>query len=386
MKRKVTACLLAVAMAALSLAALCMPAAATPPMEGDIWSVYTLVESANGLLTYGVPPESSYGEDGLNIRPAAKTEYTVQSDHAYPTEDGFFMELRIEDTELFSKKNQLVFHLWSQVGTIVGYDRSGSGYYGMITVAGDVHYLIGMGVVEGDGSGKEESKLFGVTKLRATRDAEGRFLYTFAAVDGVLYINGQALEQSQEITAFLHEVCSNGEVHVGATIVAAEGDDYTPLTLTRFGRTQATAAVPTNSSAPEPPAQETDSASPVDPEQPTEPDVPRDTDPSADPSETDDPAVMPEQTDTSTSVTEPADPSLDESGDSTHTSEGDGDPSDTAPSDGTGTVEDNMAQNTLDFFNKINVFGGCGSSLTLCGVTALAAILSAAALTLKKKD
>jgi hypothetical protein len=96
--------------------------------------------------------------------------------------------------------------------------------------------------------------------------------------------------------------------------------------------------------------------------------------------------VTPEQTDTSTSVTEPADPSQDESEDSTHTSEGDGEPSDTAPSDGTGTAEDNMAQNTLDFFNKINVFGGCGSSLTLCGVTALATILSATALTLKKKD
>lgn len=385
MKRRILTCLLAVTMIILSVTAVSFPAGAATPTTGEIWSVYTLVENQNGIPVYGTPPTFAYGDDGLTISTAADDDYTVQSDYAYSLQDGFFVEIRMNDTETFIGKNQLVFHLWSQVGMIVGYDRSGSGYYGLISVAGDAHYLISMGVVE-DGSEAGKSKLFGATKLQPKKAADGSFVYTMSVVDGVFYVNGKEINESGEIMQFLGQTCPKG-VHVGATLMAGEDADHTSVTLTRFGRTQSTAAIPGTVKIPEnPPAQETETTAPADPNQPDTPttDLIETEKPqeqvTKDPEDTREPAED-EATDAAPPRdTDPSDPTPD------------GDGTDPAP-DGEGeenkesiTLDGDVAQNTLDFFNKINLFDGCSSTVSLVGGVALATLLCGAALSLKKKE
>lgn len=390
MKLKLWSGFLAAVLVLSALAAMMIPAAADAPMTGDIWSVYTLTLNQNGVPAYGVSPKSGYGKDGLSVCPMENAEYTVQSDHAYSLEDGFFFELRMDDTALYADHNELVLHLWSQVGTIVGYDRSGSGFYGMITVAGDDHYLVCMGIQEGDGSGKEESKIFGMTKITAKRDGEGRFLYSISITDGVLCINGQKVEQNSAIMAFLKQMCPDGAVHVGATVLSTDGEAYSPLTVTRFGPTEATASVPAISADPESsPGQETNTTSPSDPDDPIVSIEPSETQEPVEPADTREPAE-------SSGTQPPSEQTSDESDPQNRPT----DPEDTRPTnpengtddppadetDSEGLVnEGGVAQNTLDFFSKINMFDGCGSVVSSWGFAFLATLLSAA-IVLKKRS
>jgi hypothetical protein len=252
----------------------------------------------------------------------------------------------------------------------------------MINVAGDIHYLVCMGVVE-SGSAQGESKIFGAIKLQPKKDADGRFVYTLAAVDGVLYINGQKIDNNHEITDFLKQVRPDGAFHVGVTVMAENGTEHSSVTLTRFGRTKATAAVPGGTTAPDvPPTLETDTQAPDDTREPPVPTDPTETQKPQEPQNTQGPQEIETPADPAPGQTlPPADPdtSADPTPDVTRPP-ADGD------TDAEITVEDNMAQNTLDFFNKINFFDGCGASLSMSGLAILTAILSAAVLTLEKRD
>ena len=386
MKNRLWSGLLAACLLASMLAATILPVSANAPTTGEIWSVYTLTEDEKGLPHYGTIPRYEYAEDGLYIEPVESADFTVQSDHTYDPAKGLFMEIRVEDAEVFQKHNQLVFHLWNQSGVIVGYDRAGSGFYGLISALNGEHYLICMGILEKTGSADSDAVLFCAIKLQPRYTADGKLVYTLAVKDNGVYVNGERLEKSQEIMAFLKQVTTDGKVHVGATVCCREGEPATSVTVTRFGLKEATAVTPGTAVVPDTPTV----TLPAEPD--TQPDP--ETQPS-DENETPAPDVG-DQTDETPSldVTTPAGEETDLS--QTEGVNGGNDRPDGGEPDGGSAGDDDgesdtlvpgdMAQDVVELFQKINPFQSCQSSLSWSGITALTVMLLAAVMLTRKRE
>lgn len=405
MKYKLRLWTLLLAILLLALAAI-LPSAADAPMTGDIWSIYVLTETEQGMPSYGIPPNHRYTDAGLLIEPTGGTQYTVQTDHAYSLDDGFFMEICLEDTEAFTNHDQIVFHLWDQVGMIVGSTRSGSGWYGVTSAIGtDTHYMISITDRAATDGQEGESQLHGAMKLTPKFSEDGKCVYTVAAKDGVLYVNGQEVKGSADIVAFLRRQSPDGKIHVGFTVMTTQEHPLSGVTVTRFGRTANTAVIPGTNTVPEtdPSDDPTDDPSGDAPsgddpagDTPTgdspSGDEPADTDaPSQNPSETQPPAgsdgTNPDGTSpdgTSPGGSDKETGSSDPAPDGSSGKDPSGAPGGTTETES--ELSDGMAKDTLDFINRINVFDNCKSSLSLGGLASLAALLAAAAFSFRKKD
>lgn len=417
MKLKLWSGLLAAVLALSALASMMIPAAADAPVTGDIWSVYTLTEDDKGLPSYGVIPNYRYTDDGLFVEPVVSKDFTVQTDHAYSLSEGLFMEIRVEDPETFRNHNQLVFHLWDQTGVIVGYDRAGSGFYGLISAVSGEHYLICMGIGEKVGNEDATSVLFGAVKVQPRYTSDGALVYTMSVRDGGVFFNGEKLDMSAKILAFLKSVDPDGAMHAGATVCCREGDPSSAVTLTRFGRKESTAAIPGKDTAPDIPPADTGTGDEPAPETKPSEDPSDPTDPS-DPSDPADPSDKPLDPVETTAPPEDGtdkgpEPSVTDPGDKdTQGSVGDGKPDEprpdeskpdaSKPDDGntggdgadSGLVTDEngvevpggMAQDVVDLFEKVELLSGCESAVGLGGGAAVMAMLAAAVLGRRKQD
>ena len=395
MKLKLWSGLLAAALALSALASMILPAAADAPVTGDIWSVYTLTEDEKGLPSYGVIPNYRYTDDGLFVEPVVYKDFTVQTDHAYSLSEGLFMELRVDDPDVFANHNQVVFHLWNQPGVIVGYERAGSGFYGLISASNNQHYLICMGVGEETEDKEATSVLFGAIKIQPRYTPDGKLIYTMSVRDGGVYFNGERLDMSDKILAFLRSVDSDGALHAGATMCCRDGGPSTTLTLTRFGLKESTAAIPGTAVVPDVPPAETETNVEHVPEtKPTDdpvdtPDDPADT--SKDPEDTTDGAEegsdkIPEPSMTDSPGEETQRPGGNQNDDGDHSNGDNGDGAGAETEDDGVEVPGEMAQDMVDLFEKIEQFGGCESALSVGSGVAMMAVLAVCALGWRKKD
>ena len=408
MKRKLTACVLAAILCVLAVSVTALPASADAPTSGDIWSIYNLRLGTNDMPAYGKVPAHSYTAEGLRIVPDGETEFTVQTEYAYSLTDGFFMEILVEDAALFDANNQLVFHLWDQMGMIVGYTHSGSGYYALVSPGTDNHYVVGMVTQEGKGNQDGDTSVAGAIRVPATATSDGKYVFTISASKGVISVNGKAISKNDEVVDFLRSEGADGKAYVGFTMMSLNQAPLSAVTITRFGANEATATVP-DATTPEAPAPDTQPSESTDPDrEPTDTQEPpseendttapqpgqdTESEESRGDSTTDDPAQDPGNDSDSGNEEdgsrEPEEGTDGETGDRTEGSSdgdknvapdaGDEDDSDDLPGGG-------ITKGTLNFFNSINVFDNCSATLGAGSMTALTVLLSCAAWVFRRKE
>ena len=404
MKRKLTACILAVILCLMAASVTMIPAVAGAPTEGDIWSIYNFELNANNMPTYGKVPAHSYTSKGLHIVPDEEEEFTVQTEYAYSLSEGFFMEICIEDAALFDESNQLVFHLWDQMGMIVGYGHSGSGYYALISPGTDNHYVVGMVTREGKGDRDGESSVAGAIRVPSAVTDDGKYYFTISASKGVIMVNGKAISKNAEVVDFLKSTSEGGNVYVGFTMISLNQASLSPVTVTRFGTDEATATVP-HAAAPDVTDPDTQPSAPTDPNpsdpedskpsEETQPPVPGENDTSSaqpgqdtEPEDSREDIAVDETVQDSENATgggasedasrEPDEGTNGEDGDRTESSSGEEDTDELPGGD--------IAKDTLNFFNKINVFESCSATLGIGSITALTLLLSCAAWGFRRKE
>ncbi len=349
------------------------------------WGVYSMAENENGIPEFKTPPAYEYTDQGLRVTPSEGMDsYTVQSEQVCSLDEGFFMELKLENMAL---GNMLLLHVWDQSGVMIGNLHCGSGWYCLIAVdKGGNDYMMSLRLWESNGGQAGGSEILG-TKGVKTEVSEGTGRYTLALSEGALRVNGSAVPGSEEALAFLREKTSDGQMHVGMTVMTTDvGQALSPMTMTRFGRDEATATIVGTNVIPEttPPSADTTPAEP-DSDGPVNPD-PTDTttpDVSADTADT----TRPEQDQTGPSgdSSKPADP--DESrpnGENT-----DGGESRPAETDEFGNYRDPDETETRSTADRLatvygEAFSICHSSVGANGVVCVA-IMGAAFAVLRKK-
>lgn len=408
MKRKLTVCVLAAILCVLAVSVWALPASADAPTSGDIWSIYNLELGANDMPIYGKVPAHSYTAEGLRIVPNGETEFTVQTEYAYSLDDGFFMEIHVEDAALFDANNQLVFHLWDQMGMIVGYTHSGSGYYALVSPGSDNHYVVGMVTQEGKGDQDGDTSVAGAIRVPATATSDGKYVFTISASKGVVSVNGKTISKNHEVVDFLQSEGEGGKVYVGFTMISLNQAPLSAVTITRFGANESTATVPdaTSPEAPapdvqppvstdtdrepadtqEPPSEENDTTAPQ-PGQDTEPEESRGD------GTTDDPTQAPgndsDGGDGENGSREPDKETDGETDDRTEDSS-DGDKNVAPDSDDEDDSDDlpggDITKGTLNFFNSINVFDNCSATLGAESMTVLTLLLSCAAWVFRRRE
>lgn len=353
---------------------------AEPAMD---WSVYSMEENENRVPVFKTPPAYEYTDRGLRVTPAEGMEsYTVQYGRACSPDEGFFMELTVENV---SMGNMLFLHVWDQSGMTVGNLHCGSGWYCIISLDKNGNdFMMSVRLWETTDSVKGGSEILGTMSVKtAVSDDAGT--YSLAVADGVLRLNGTAVPGWEEALRFLKEKSPNGEVYVGATLMGAEAVmSLSSMTVTRFGRNEATATIVGTDVIPEttPPSAET---------KPAEPDSGASSD--SRPADTAEPAD-PQPTDTA----EPADPTDPSAPEATAKPE---DPEQSRP-DGTGGGESRPAETdefgnyrepeeseTLSTADRLaDVYGeavsACHASFGAGGAVCVA-IMGAAFLLLRKK-
>lgn len=211
--------------------------------EQDQWSVYVAREDANGMPVFEEPPTYAYGEQGLLVTPLEGMRgYTIQSDEAISLDEGFFLQLRVEDLSL---KNTLMIHLWSQSGVLIGNYNSGSGWYAMTSVHEDGNdIMMSLNVTKTRGSTEGSTSILGTMKVKTVTQGKGG-IYTLSADNGILRMNGSVIPGLDEVVDHLKAECPQGKVYVGVTLMSFdESIPVSALCLTRFGRDEATATVP----------------------------------------------------------------------------------------------------------------------------------------------
>lgn len=355
----------------------------------EIWSVYSSYEDANGIPQFAAPPEYAYTPDGLRVTPKQKMEtFTVQTDHAYSMEDGLYMEVKLDQP---SEGGFLIFHLWDQNGLVVSNFRCGSGWQAMIQLSrAESQFMMSL-VIHGAQGAKEEgtADVLGSMKINAPVAEDGSVTYTLSVKDGVMRINGSVVVGMDEAIGLLKEKRPDGSVYVGVSTIQNQNYKEFPVTVTRFGTSQETAAVPgTTGGLPETgePSPETIAPAPAE----TDPPV----DPTPDTPAPDTPA--PDTKPNEPVVTDPSEPGQDTRPPQTEPTETEteydpfGDPPDMTTEEydppfgekETETRREINDQAVNDFMGKME---GCASAMGL-GITSLASVLAAAYVCIRKKD
>jgi hypothetical protein len=221
----------------------CVAAVGAEADQINTWSVYVMEETENGLPVFKDPPAYECTEKGLSVAPSkGLSGFTVQSDVPYSLDEGFFLEVEVEDILL---ESVLMLHLWNQSGVLIGNYNCGSGWYGMIAVDKTGNdYMMSLTVTEASGQSDGTMDILGSMKVKTSiNDQSGT--YTLAVSDGVLRVNGSVVSGMDQAIAFLREKCRDEKVYVGVSLMDMQDVGQLPaLTVTRFGKDEATATVP----------------------------------------------------------------------------------------------------------------------------------------------
>lgn len=231
------------------LLAACAFSASAEESETAVWSVYAMEETQNGFPVFKDPPAHSYTKRGLRVTPAKKmTSYTVQLDTPISLDEGLYLELELEDVTL---ENMLTIHLWDQSGVLIGNYNCGSGWYTMISVSEDGDdYMMSLTVGAAQGSSLGWTDILGSMKVNTELKGNvGR--YSLSVIDGILRLNGAAVPGLDEALDYLAKTTGDGKVYVGVSIMSfGEGSTTSAMTLTRFGKDEASATIPGTNTVP----------------------------------------------------------------------------------------------------------------------------------------
>ena len=359
-----------------------------------LWNVYSSYEADDGRPVFLTPPEHTYTDEGLWVIPSEDVyTYTVQTDRAYSTDDGIYMEIK---TGVSEAQTDLFFHLWSQSAVIPNNYRCGSGWQGHLRYSEDgSHYMISLSIQGADSAdGKGSSNILGIQKVNAPIESDGTVTFTLWFRDGTLLINGDPVDGMDNVLAALRKENPDGRAHVSATILMPDKDAAVPMTVTRFGTSPETATVPgTGVGLPdtETTPDETRPPKPTETNPPvTEAPKPTETDPPAEnttaaPS----PDTEPEQDGETTPAADPEKPTESDALSSETEFDPFLDPADTTPSDyippfGEHATETRREIRDEAVDNFVNKLEGCVSALSM-GTVGLTAIL-AAYVCLRKKN
>ncbi len=391
------------------------------------WGVYRMAENESGVPIFKTPPAYTYTENGLRVTPSEGMDsYTVQSEQVCSLNDGFFMELELDNIAL---SNMLLLHIWDQSGVMIGNLHCGSGWYCLIVVDKNGNdYMMSLRLWEYTDTLAGGSEILGTMAVK-TNITDGAGLYSLTVADGALRLNGSMVPGSEDAIQYLKEVSPSGDVYVGMTLMATDvGQPLSAMTMTRFGRDEATATIVGTDVIPEtaPPSAETapdepdsegpaasspadtvvqddpkDSTDATDPADPTRPTDPSDSDEPTDPDATTRPEQgVPGASDSTadpskpsvpgdpTEPTRPAEPS--ESAKPAEPNESRPDGGEDDPSETNDSHADSAAESeTLSTADRLmGVYGEavsfCQSSMGMSGVVCVA-VMGAAFILLRKK-
>ena len=230
------------------LSLLCVAAEGAEADQVNTWSVYVMEENENGIPVFKDPPTYEYTEKGLAVTPSAGLSgFTVQSDEPYSLDEGFFLEIKLEDISL---ESVLMLHLWNQNGVLIGNYNCGSGWYGMIAVEKSGNdYMMSLSISESEGQGDGTMDILGSMKVKT--DIEGNAgTYVLSLSDGILRVNGSVVPGMDQAIDFLREKCPDDKAYVGVSLMDLEDvGRLSAMTVTRFGKNEAAATVPGDSSS-----------------------------------------------------------------------------------------------------------------------------------------
>ena len=210
----------------------------------EIWDVYSLLEDANEIPYYSTPPSYSYTSKGLRVTPSADMgSYTVQTEHAFTMENGIFMEIKLDPN---TKPCIIIFHIWDQNGMMLSNHHCGSGWQGVLQFdQNSFQFVMSAFIwdtqVKNDG---ENIEIVGAIEMSRPVDADGGATYTLEIRNGTIFVNGNAMEGSDEALANMKQLRPDGSAYVGVTVNMTEKNRGIPLTVTRFGKSAETATVP----------------------------------------------------------------------------------------------------------------------------------------------
>lgn len=264
MKRRRIVCLL-MALTLLLAWTACFVTASAASTDG--WRVYTLGKNEQGTVVYKDSAEYKY-QNGLRATPTAGDHISIQTMDKYKVSEGFFIEVCVENMEVFSSENYIMFHIWDKPGKVGIGAYEGTGWYGMIMPRGDEsHYMMGAAVSEK----APNDHLQTTDTVTVKRTASNAFRYTFEMIDGVMYVNGNPLRQSGAVTEVLRQFEPGMEFYIGCTVITT-GKSISPVTVTRFGLNKAGAVAPVAGAPSNPgnPGGDQDPSAPSNPSNPSQ--------------------------------------------------------------------------------------------------------------------
>lgn len=210
----------------------------------NIWNVYSAKTDPNGTPIISIPPRYEYNGEGLRVTPLERmVTYTVQTEHAFSMDDGVYMEVKLDEpVEL----GVMVFSLWDQSGMMLGNYHCGSGWQGSIQLdPSSDQFFMSSFMYEAKGPLDNGSiSILGTMKVGGVATEDGGVIYALSIKDGALSINGIPVVGTEEIMTNLRGLRPDGSVYFGVTMNMTGWDDGIPMTITRFGTSKETAAIP----------------------------------------------------------------------------------------------------------------------------------------------
>ena len=236
-------------------------------VEGD-WNVLrnpdTYIAEEEGEVVIPAPGYQYTNEGLMTIAPDWSNYtpfFTIQTKEAKSLQDGFFMEVRIDDYpyggEDGSADHWISFNISDRKNVAPGNVDFGNNWLCLIRGAGAgaaecQSFITNQTTEETPGS----FPIQGTTSITAPMDDDGRETYTFeVSFDGTAYdikVNGLTVGGMPAVSDKLISMNENGELYVGVTMHCGVKDATTSITLTKAGTSASDATVPVGDDSAQP--------------------------------------------------------------------------------------------------------------------------------------